>query len=47
MKTETPAKHRDIFRPVRLHQLSHSYFEGGIGSKEQDRKFSDFRSYSF
>ena len=29
------AKHRDIFRPFHLHQLSYSYFwEGGIGSKE-------------
>ena len=31
---KTPAKHRDIFRPLRLRQMSHSYFGRGIGSKE-------------
>ena len=30
---KTPAKHRDIFLPFRLHHLSHSYFGRGIGSK--------------
>ena len=30
---KTPTKHRDIFFPFRLHQLSHSYFGRGIGSK--------------
>ena len=29
---KTPAKHRDIFRPVRLHQLSRSCF--GTGKKD-------------
>ena len=28
-ENKTHAKHRDIFRPVRLHQLSHSYFGRG------------------
>ena len=26
---KTPAKHRDIFQPVRLHHLSQSYFDRG------------------
>ena len=32
-ENKTPAKHRDIFLPFRLHHLSHSYFGRGIGSK--------------
>ena len=40
--------HRDIFRVLRLHQLTHSHFGiRGIGFKVEDLKFSNFRSFSF